>query len=624
MKKYSVTLILSGLLLLGIFSCKSSNQTDPVQIAEDALKEFQDLRFGLFIHFGPYAINSGVWKNDTLPVTTHAEFLRMAFKIPKEEYHLYASEFNPYSFDAKEIVDLAKEAGMNYIVITAKHCDGFAMFDSEYDDFNIMDGTPYGKDILRQLSNECKKQDMKLGVYYSHVRDWDEYHSVTAYNNNWDWAKDDSDRNSQVYLDSKVKTQLTELLTNYGDIFCLWFDVPYIITPEQAEELYNFVKHYQPACLVNSRLGKNFGDYGVLGDNQVPPGVVQGAWETPATMNRSWAFHIADKNWKSSEDLIKQLVDLSSKNVNYLLNIGPKSDGSIPDESIQRLKDIGRWTQTNGEAIFKTQPSPWYQEMDGYRVTTGNDALYITILNPEMKKITQYNLDNEIIKAAGLESGINVPFTSKKLKVPEVSVLELKIPSELREDQFKVIKVSLEGPPVVNDLPTQMSTGNVLLSANMATIVRNEGELKIFGLEGTIDVGQWPYFATRNWTSEKEFLEWDFNLLEPGKFEVQVINVSTSRNMGSFRKIWNSRYRDSGEFNRVSFSMNGKSVSGVIDAGEPVKSIRSAHRPEFINRLGSIEIDQPGTFKAMLEADFINPDDPDGLVIYEVKLQKIE
>ncbi len=621
MKNFTFKFSLTFLVIL--FSCASNNQQDSAQLTAKALQEFQDMKFGLFIHFGPYAKASGVWKNDTLPVSTHAEFLRMAFKIPRLEYHQFASEFNPAAFNANEIVSLAKKAGMKYIVFTAKHCDGFAMFDSDYDNFNIKNGTPYGKDLLKKLSNECKKQGLKLGLYYSHVRDWDEYNSVTAYMNDWDWAKDDSARKSQIYLDAKVKSQLTELLTNYGDIFCLWFDVPYIITREQAEDLYYHVKELQPACLVNSRIGKDFGDYGVLGDNQVPPGVVSGVWETPATMNRSWGFHIADKNWKSSQDLITQLVDLTSKNVNYLLNIGPMSDGSVPEESIQRLNEIGEWTRENGEAIYNTHPSPWYQEMDGFRVTAGNEALYITILNPEIKEITLYNLENEIIKVEGLRNGTKMPFNYKKLEIPEVSVLEISIPGELRNKPLQVIKVFLKGTPVVKDQPTQMSTGNVLLSARLARIVRNEGELQISGIDGTIDIGEWPYFATRNWTHKKDCLEWDFNIIEPGKFEVQVITVSTARDLGSYMKRWNSRYKDPQDFNKLSFSVNNNSVTGVFEAGEPVKSIRSVHRPEFLTRIGIIEIDHPGTFKAFLRAEFINPADPDGLVIYEVRLQKI-
>ena len=202
-------------------------------------------------------------------------------------------------------------------------------------------------------------------------------------------------------------------------------------------------------------------------------------------------------------------------------------------------------------------------------------------------------------------------------------IREVAVPAEMKESPLQVIKVFLKGLPVVKDQPTQMSSGNILLPASRADIVRNEGELKVFGLEGTIDVGEWPYFATRDWTSEPDYLEWEFNLLEPGYFEVQVINVSTTRSLASHKKIWNARFGGYKDFHRVSLTVNGKSVTGNIDAEEPLHSIRSAHRPEFINRIGIMEIDEPGTYTAMLEAEFINPRDPDGVAIYEVRLQKV-
>lgn len=609
--------------LLVLFSCTEPRTEDPAELTNKALQEFQDIRFGLFIHFGPYARASGVWNNDTLPVRTHAEFLRMAFRIPWEEYHNFASEFNPVSFKAREIVGLAKKAGMKYLVFTAKHCDGFAMYDSDYDKFNIKDGTPYAKDILKQLSQECKSAGIKFGIYYSHTRDWDEYHSVTAYMNDWDWPKEDPARNSQTYLDDKVKKQLTELLTNYGDVFCLWFDVPYIITKEQAKEIYDLVKKHQPACLVNSRIGKDFGDYGVLGDNQVPPGVTEGYWESPATMNRSWGFHVADTNWKSSGDLIAQLVDLSSKNVNYLLNIGPKGDGTVPPESIERLNEIGEWMKVNGESVYHTKPSPWFQEMDGFRVTSGDNALYITLLDNKLEKFTLYNLNNKVLRIRTLEGSRELNFKQEKLSDPSISMLEVVIPVELRTKTLPVVKVYLDGPPHVTDQPTQMNTGDILLPARKAKMIRQEGRLEISGIDGTIDIGEWPYFATRGWTSTKDFLEWEFNLIEPGRFEVQLINVSTARDLGSYLRRWNRIYSDQKDLCIMSFTAGSKTVSGAITGREPVKSIRSTHRPEFISNIGVIELERPGIYKSSLKADFINMNDADGVVVYEVRLKKI-
>lgn len=613
--------ILAVTLILSI-SCASEGKRDSLNLTDSAKQEFLDARFGLFIHFGIFSLPAGVWKGDTIPVGGMSEHIMRLLRIPRNDYHEIAKQFNPSEFDAEKIVNLAREAGMKYIVITAKHHDGFAMFDSDYDDYNIKDGTPYGKDLLKELSIECEKQGMKLGLYYSHIRDWDEYNSVTSYNNDWDWPKDDSARNSAVYIKAKVLPQLTELLTNYGDIFCLWFDTPYSIPKDQATEIYDLVKKLQPSCLVNSRIGAGLGDYGVMGDNQIPPGVLSGVWECPATMNHSWGFHQTDNTWKSSKHMIMQLADLSSKNINYLLNIGPKADGSVPQESIKRLEEIGDWIKKNGEAIYGTGPSPWFQEMDSFRVTTREEILYITLFNSDLDKITLYNLNNEVVKAEILANGNQVPFEVKKLTVPEVSMLTLSIPEEIHEEILPVIKLTLGDIPDVSDQSTQMSSGNILLPVGMAKLSRKGDNLEVSGLDGVLDTNNWPYFATRNWTNTEDYIEWDFNLIEPGNFEVELINVSTVRDFKSYQKKWNSVYKSSGDYCKVTFSIGNQSVTGNITGQDKVQSIRSAYRPEFVNSIGFIDIDRPGTYPAVLQADFINPLDADGIVIYEVRLVK--
>ena len=623
MKKISFEIIITALFLILLNACSPGEQKDVKQLTSKAQQEFLDARFGLFIHFGLYSVPAGVWKGDTIPVGGMAEHIMRLLRIPKNDYHKIAEEFNPSKFNANEIVSLAKKAGMKYIVITAKHHDGFAMYDSDYDNYNIKDGTPYGKDLLKELSKECKRQGMKLGLYYSHIRDWDEYNSVTSFNNDWDWAKADTLRTSKIYLDTKVKTQLTELLTNYGDIFCLWFDTPYDIGKDQATEIYDLVKKLQPGCLVNSRIGAGLGDYGVMGDNQVPPGVLSGVWECPATMNHSWGYHQFDNTWKSSDHMIMQLADLSSKNINYLLDIGPKGDGSVPQESIKRLEDIGKWMETNGEAVYGTGPGPWFQEMDGFRITTGQEILYITLFNPDLEKITLYNLKNEVVKAEELSKGSQIPFELKKLTLPEVSMITLFIPEEIRRETLPVIKLYIRGKAEVMDQPTQMSSGDILLPVGMAKVNRNEGNLEISGLDGVIDTNNWPYFSTRNWTSSKDSLSWDFNLIEPGKFEVQLINVSTVRDYRNYKYRWNSIYQNPDDYCKVSFSIGNQSVKGNITGRDQIQNIRSAYRPEFVNHIGMVEIERPGNYPAVLQADFINSSDADGIVIYEVRLVKI-
>ena len=587
-------------------------------------QEFTDLRFGMFIHFGLYALPAGVWKGDTLPSGTVAEHIMRLKSIPREEYHQLAKKFNPNNFDAQKYVRLAKQAGMKYIVFTAKHHDGFAMFDSDYDDYNIKDGTPYGKDILKELSEECKNQGIKLGLYYSHVRDWDEYHSVDKYGNNWDWDKDDPNRNPTIYIERKVKIQLKELLTNYGQIFCLWFDTPGDISKEQAKDIYDYVKKLQPDCLINTRIGAGLGDYGVMGDNQIPPGVLNGIWECPATMNHSWGFHCADSAWKSREDMLLQLIDLSSKNINYLLNIGPKADGSIPEESVDRLKEIGKWVAENGKAIYKNGPSPWFQEMDGIRVTTVKDALYVVLLDKRMEAITLYGLKNEVIKVAGIHDKVSIPYEYREIKDLDLPELKIKVPGDWKEKIFPVFKVKIKEQPQVDDRPGQMSSGNIILQAGMAEVIGDNGNLQISGMDGVIDTNNWPYFATKNWNSTEDYLKWDFFVTEPGLFQVNVISVSTVRSYESYKRKWESIYQNDKDFNKLFFTIDNQTVSGTIKGKERISHIRSAYRPEFINRFGKIRIEKPGNYTAILKAGFINPTDTDGTVIYEVQLEKVQ
>lgn len=586
-------------------------------------QEFTDMRFGMFIHFGLYAVPAGVWKGDTLPPGTIAEHIMRLKSIPREEYRQLAKKFNPCNFNAREIVGLAKQSGMKYIVFTAKHHDGFAMFDSGYDEYNIKDGTPYAKDILAELSDECRKQGIKLGLYYSHVRDWDEYHSVDIYGNNWDWKKDDPKRNLQSYLDGKVKMQLTELLTNYGDICCLWFDTPGNISPEQAKDISDLVKKLQPACLINSRIGAGLGDYGVMGDNQIPPGVLDGTWECPATMNHSWGFHCTDSTWKSTAHLIMQLVDLSSKNINYLLNVGPMADGSIPPESVRRLEEMGEWTRTNGEAVYKTGPGPWFQEMDGIRITTGGNTMYITLLDERMDTIAICNLKNEIVKITDIQGRNTIPFKYEKTDEPDITVLRIVPPKEWRDKMFPVLKITLEGEPEATDLPCQMSSGNVILQAGMAEVVRDGGTLQISGMDGVIDTNNWPYFSTRNWNSTEDYLKWDFLITEPGTFDVGVVSVSTVRNYESYRKRWEALYPNQNDCNTLNLTIGDQMVSGIISGEKRINHIRSAYRPEFMNTFGKIRIEKPGIYTAVLKAGFINPADNEGVVIYEVRLDKV-
>lgn len=313
---------------------------------------FKQAQFGMMIHWGLYCLPAGEWKGERLEDI--GEWLQQYFRIPNAEYRRLANAFNPILFDAEEWVKLAKDAGMKYIVFTAKHHEGFAMYKSEVSPFNIVDATPFKRDVLKELSDACRKHDIKLGLYYSQEIDWSEKNGggytsgktwcggKAYWTNNWDFP-DDEHKDFSECFENKIKPQVKEILTKYGDICLIWFDTPGVITPAQSDELYDMVKKYQPDCLVNSRIGNGRGDYTSAGDNEIPDDDKGDMlFETPATLNDTWGYKSFDDNWKDADTVIKIKRHLNSRGINYLLNVGPDALGRIPAPAEKILREVGK------------------------------------------------------------------------------------------------------------------------------------------------------------------------------------------------------------------------------------------------------------------------------------------
>lgn len=318
---------------------------------EERKKWFKKAKFGMFIHWGLYALPAGEWqgKRQELGPEGCGEWLQYHFKISCKEYEKLAGAFNPIYFDAEEWVKLAKKAGMEYIVITSKHHDGFAMYDSKVDDFNIVKSTPFKRDVVKELADACKKYGIEFGIYYSHELDWHEEHGggyALIENdprdkcNSWDFPREGKD--FAVCFEKKIKPQVKELLTNYGDLALIWFDYAYVITPEQSQELYDMVRKYQPGCLINSRVGNGKCDYRSTGDNQIPEeGVGDELVEAPTTLNTTWGYKTFDNEWKDAQKVKEIKKHLNARGINYLLNIGPDYLGRIPVKAQEILFKVG-------------------------------------------------------------------------------------------------------------------------------------------------------------------------------------------------------------------------------------------------------------------------------------------
>ena len=398
---------------LSVAQTQEMRTRDYVQESTDArdtrMSWWRDARFGLFIHWGLYSLPAGEWKGST----NHAEWIRTTAQVALEEYDKFVSRFNPIKFNADEWVRMAKDAGMKYIVITSKHHDGFCLFDSKHTDFDIM-STPFKRDILRELADACHKEGLKICWYHS-IMDW--HHP--DYLPRREWEKDRSAQGADFdrYVEH-MKNQLKELLTNYGEIGVLWFDGEWEATwnSKYGRDLYNYVRSLQPTIIINNRVGAGrsgmegftkggefAGDFGTP-EQEIPATGLPGVnWETCMTMNDHWGYNKHDNNWKSTEDLIRKLADIASKGGNFLLNVGPTSEGLFPQASVDRLREIGQWMKVNGESIYGTTASP-FESLEWGRCTQkpidGGTRLYLHVFNwPTNRTLVVPGILNEPMRA---------------------------------------------------------------------------------------------------------------------------------------------------------------------------------------------------------------------------------
>jgi alpha-L-fucosidase len=496
------------------FTDKQSEKSEILNIPsrDQSLDWFREAKFGMFIHWGPYSQLGGEWKGQR-QAESQAEWIMKYMKIPATEYRELAHKMNPVRFNAKEWVQLAKETGMKYIVITAKHHDGFAMYRSKVSGYNIADWTPFSRDPLKELAEACEAEGIKFGVYYSHREDWDH---PGGYGNNWDYDNDWGEnlfpeKKFNEYLEEKAKPQLRELLTNYGPVALVWFDRG-LYTPEQGMEFVRLVNDLQPACLINSRVGhygqELLGDYQSMADNGMPPGGLGEYWESAQTLNHTWGFNKSDTLWKSPETVIQRLVEIVSRGGNYLLNIGPTGEGEIPKATVDIFNKVGPWVLRNAESIYGAGANPFPELSWGYTTVKGNH-LYLFVRGwPEDRKLSLPGLKNEIRSAYFL--------IDKSVKLPvrqSGNLTYLDLPVDPPDNPVSVIALEFEGSLSV-DNPVVEQDKNGRIELNYLT-VKTYGKTKTrFNRKGNFHISKW--------TGPEDYAEWKASIANPGKFKLSV------------------------------------------------------------------------------------------------------
>jgi alpha-L-fucosidase len=531
--------------------------------AEDAERGqlFDEGNYAMFIHWGLYSqLGNRVAGKTYYGIGEWIMHPRMA-GIPIEEYRRLADTFNPTRFDARAIARLARDAGMKYIVITSKHHDGFAMYESESCDFNIVDATPWHRDPMKELAAACREEGLGFGFYYSHNQDW-------TFPGGSGGPKLDEDGRAATFDDYFVKKclpQVEEITTEYGPIELVWFDTPGEMPKKYVQQLVDVVRRNQPHALVSGRAGHGLGDYATLGDMEVPPRNVEGRWESVDTTNDSWAWAWYDENWKTPKEILHRLISSVARGGTYMLNIGPRGDGSVPERAARSLRESGEWIRRHPQVVYATGASPWGHVLPWGDVTVEGHRLFLSVFEwPASGKLSLPGLKTPIQSARLLDGEQSSPVAHEESR--GWTILEL--PPRAPERPVSVVEIELAGAPEVD--PTfgiDPGIGTEILSVFAAV----EGA-ELSQKRWMEKFGEWKsVYHVHNWTSGGRAV-WEVAVLEPGDHAVSL-----------------------------TYSGEGRLVWGVdVEGGEHIQNEQSSSHNYQEFPIGWINFPEPGDYRVVV------------------------
>ena len=484
---------------------------------------FRDGKYGMFIHWGLYSHLGGQWQGDTFYGI--GEWIMNRMRIPRDEYMAIANEFNPTEFDAKEMVRVAKEAGMKWIIITSKHHDGFAMFGSEHP-FNIVDATPFERDPMKDLAEACREAGLGFGFYYSHNQDWTEPGGHMGPKENEDGTPAGFDQ----YFNKKCYPQVVELCTNYGELAFIWFDTPGGMPEENVRALAELVREKQPNALLCSRIGRGLGDYVSLGDMEIPLVNHDGLWETCDTTNDSWSYSSYDTNWKGPREILHRLVSTVARGGSYLLNVGPDGKGRIPEKAAQYLIEAGEWIGKHPQVIYSASASPWGHAQPWGDVTRSGNTLNVVVFDwPADRRIHLPGIDG-----APESAMLIAPNGEKRTVAVEEAggwmVLDASeaAGADVTPALASVIELQFDTPPAIDRTPGIHPNAPRELSTHFAT-VRDAEKRKRSWME---KFGEWKFAIQVSDWQPGGVAEWEVDVAEAGDYQISL----TYR--GEDRLVW--------------------------------------------------------------------------------------